>query len=70
MHTLIRRVGFGSGLPTESTSLVLALVMAELFYKFHSFTLECGAFLATWWVISYFASRARQFRTAKPDSGA
>ena len=28
----------------------LALVVAELFFKFHSFTLECLAFLATWFV--------------------
>lgn len=27
-----------------------ALVTAELFYKFHSFTLECLAFVATWYV--------------------
>ena len=27
-----------------------ALVVAELFYKFHSFTLECLAFLVTWLV--------------------
>ena len=28
-----------------------ALVVAELFYKFHSFVLECMAFLATWLVL-------------------
>ena len=25
-----------------------ALVVTEMFYKFHSFSLECLAFLATW----------------------
>ena len=29
----------------------VAFVVAELFYKFHSFTLECIAFLATWYVL-------------------
>jgi hypothetical protein len=29
---------------------VFSLFIAELFYKFHSFTLECLAFLATWYV--------------------
>ena len=24
-------------------------VIAEVFYKFHSFTLECAAFLVTWY---------------------
>lgn len=32
-------------------SLAIALVVAEQFYKFHSFTLETGAFLVTWWVL-------------------
>jgi hypothetical protein len=36
-----------------------SIVIAELFYKFHSFTLECLAFLATWWVLDYGVSRLR-----------
>ena len=32
-------------------SLAIAFGIAETFYKFHSFTLEAGAFLATWWVL-------------------
>ena len=31
-------------------ALALAWITAELFYKFHSFTLECAAFMATWFV--------------------
>lgn len=27
---------------------ISALVVTEMFYKFHSFSLECIAFLATW----------------------
>jgi hypothetical protein len=34
-----------------------ALVVAEMFYRFHSFTLECLAFLATWYVFSWAMSR-------------
>lgn len=30
--------------------LVLAWVIAELFYKFQSFSLETAAFLATWFM--------------------
>ena len=29
----------------------LAFLVAEFFYKFHSFTLECVAFLVTWYVL-------------------
>lgn len=28
--------------------LLLAFLIAEVFYKLHSFALECGAFLVTW----------------------
>jgi hypothetical protein len=28
-----------------------ALLIAELFYKFHSFSLECAAFLGTWFLL-------------------
>ena len=28
-----------------------ALVVTEMFYKFHSFSLECMAFLATWLIL-------------------
>jgi hypothetical protein len=30
---------------------VVAFVIAELFYKFHSFILETGAFLVTWYAL-------------------
>lgn len=39
--SLVRFVPAGAG----------ALVIAELFYKFHSFAAECLAFLATWFVL-------------------
>ena len=29
-----------------------SLVIAELFYKFHSFILEAVAMLATWWMLN------------------
>jgi hypothetical protein len=32
-------------------TLAIAFGIAETFYKFHSFTLETGAFLATWFVL-------------------
>ena len=37
----------------EAPSLAISILAAELFYKFHSFTLECLAFLATWVVVSW-----------------
>jgi hypothetical protein len=34
-----------------ATTCAVAFVIAEQLYKFHSFTLETIAFLATWWVL-------------------
>jgi hypothetical protein len=31
-------------------AMIPAWFVAETFYKFHSFTLECAGFLATWFV--------------------
>lgn len=35
----------------HAPTLGASMLIAELFYKFGSFTLECLAFLATWYVI-------------------
>ena len=51
MYTLIRSVPFRQLLSQQVPALGASLVIAELFYKFHSFLLETGTFLATWFVI-------------------
>lgn len=40
-------------LPTFAVSLIIA----EFFYKFHSFSMECIAFLFTWFVIDALLQR-------------
>lgn len=52
MYTLIRHLRLRDALLSEAPGLLLSFGIAELFYKFHSFTLECACFLATWLVIS------------------
>ena len=42
-----------SGYAKRTPGLVAALLIAEFFYKFHSFTLECVAFLVTWSVLDW-----------------
>ncbi len=44
---------------------MIALVIAEFFYKFHSFLLECLAFLVTWFVLSFLQSL---LMPSKPES--
>src|SRR5207247_9974468 len=45
----------------ESLAAIFALFVAETFYRFHSFTLECLAFLATWYGVSWALNKARKF---------
>jgi hypothetical protein len=45
----------------ESLAAIFALFVAETFYRFHSFTLECLAFLATWYGFSWALNKARKF---------
>jgi hypothetical protein len=51
MYMLIRSLPFRQLLLEQVPTLGTALIIAELFYKFHSFTLECIAFLATWYML-------------------
>ncbi len=57
MYTLVRHAGLRRALVHEAPSALLSLAVSEVFYKFGSFTLECLAFLATWYVTSFILSR-------------
>lgn len=51
MYSLLTKLDRADLLKRQLPSFLVAIVTAELFYKFHSFVLECVAFLATWFVI-------------------
>jgi hypothetical protein len=51
MHSLLRAVELRRLVGAEAPALASSFVIAETFYKFHSFTLECLAFLATWYAL-------------------
>jgi hypothetical protein len=51
MYQLIHSLSVNELFKRQLPVFLLAFVIAELFYKFHSFTLECAAFLATWYVL-------------------
>lgn len=65
MYSLLRQGGLRKVLSVEAPSLFLSILVAEMFYKFHSFTVECLAFMATWFVFSYLFSLARNAWSAK-----
>jgi len=56
MYSLVRDLGIQVALKQEAAPFLIAFVIAEFLYKFHSFTLECLAFLATWFVLSVLQS--------------
>jgi xanthosine utilization system XapX-like protein len=41
----------GTATVVTAVSLAISFVIAEQLYKFHSFTLETGAFLVTWFAL-------------------
>ncbi|MDM0042716.1 hypothetical protein QTH89_26060 [Variovorax sp. J22G21] len=59
MYTLIRNAGVKRALVDEAVPLLFSFGVAEMFYKFHSFMLETGAFLLTWLVVSWVGSAIR-----------
>jgi hypothetical protein len=57
MFTYVSRLSGRELIRRHLPTLVVALAIAEVFYKFHSFLLECVAFLATWFVLDYVVDR-------------
>ena len=60
MYSLIHKLHAGITV-REGVVLLIAFVIAEFFYKFHSFTLETVAFLATWYVFGGIAALLHAF---------
>ena len=59
MYTLLRSVPLSNLLVMQTPALLASFIISEVFYKFHSFTLETLAFLATWFVIDAVLSVGR-----------
>ncbi len=51
MFRLVRSISLKQCFTEQLPALVGSACIAEAFYKFHSFVLECRAFLATWFVL-------------------
>ena len=55
MYLLVRTLGLHQVLVRQLPLLSVSLLIAEIFYKFHSLLLECIAFLGTWYVLDAVA---------------
>ena len=68
MFSLVKDLGVRVAVKQEAFPFVIAFAIAELFFKFKSFTLECLAFLAVWFLLSFLQSFI--FSLANRQSGA
>lgn len=53
MYTFLKNLPVRQIIKEYMPSLVISFIIADAFYKFGSFVLECGAFLITWYFIDY-----------------
>lgn len=53
MYSLLTKIGLARSMRTELLPFAIALVIAQLFFKWGSFSLELVAFLALWTVFGF-----------------
>ena len=58
MFSLVKELGVQIALKREAAPFIVAFLIAEFFFKFKSFALECLAFLVVWFVLSFLQSLA------------
>lgn len=69
MYAFVRGLKWQQGMLVEGSAFLTSLVIAEFFYKWHSFTLECLGFLTTWFVVSgVFAAATRMLRAQTKEA--
>ena len=56
MFSLIKDLGLRLAMRQEAVPFLIAFAIAEFFFKFKSFALECIAFLAVWFLLSFLQS--------------
>lgn len=59
MYSLIRSIPLRELLLEQVPALGTSLLITELFFKLHSFTLECLAFLGMWYVFDAALTRLK-----------
>lgn len=56
VFSLIKDLGLRVAAKQEAVPFLISFGIAEFFFKFKSFALECVAFLAVWFVLSFLQS--------------
>lgn len=57
MYQLIHQISSSQLFNRQAPVFLISFLIAEFFYKFHSFALECLAFLATWYILDAIMER-------------
>ena len=57
MYSMLRFPRAVQSLGRDMPAGLGALILAEFFYKFHSFTLELAGFLLTWYALSWLLQK-------------
>ncbi|MGH9941741.1 MAG: hypothetical protein ACRD9R_05190 [Pyrinomonadaceae bacterium] len=65
MYSLTAQLSARKFISEQLPALGASLLLAEWLYKFHSFTLECLAFLATWYAADACAAWLRKAWSGK-----
>jgi hypothetical protein len=65
MYSLLKTLPVRQLLLEQAPAIGLSLLIAELFYKFHSFVLECIAFLFTWLIIEAIIQKLSSYLLEK-----
>lgn len=67
MYELMRRLTLRQLALEQLPLLAISLAIAEVFYKFHSFLLETGAFLLTWFALDVLYALLRAVLTPRRE---
>ena len=60
MDPLLRTIALRGLLAEQVPALAMAWLLAEMFHRFHSFSLACAAFLLTWFVLDAWIQGLRR----------
>ncbi len=66
MYSLVQSLPAKQWVWLETPAFCSSLLVAELFFKFHSFTLECCAFCVTWTALGFVFSRMKELIARRP----
>ena len=69
MYQLLKSISNRQLLQRQLPIVLASFVVAELFYKFKSFTLETLAFLATWFVLDWVVGQITRHRDSSAQRG-